>query len=452
MFGLGLKTASTAFCRKLSVISRDSSDSEALKVCWDLDYIAKTNSWSLLRSIPNEDELEALDEAAAEDHGTLVLWENVDRLFQKDYASAANARKALVRYVDSLKDHIALVYQRFLDHSDKRAMDVDIWLNDERVMPFDPFCAKEGNTVIAGECSDLEVAGDDDGEPARMTLRAYLLPRPEEFSTAKAASEARLSNDMQGFYVYRENRLIHSGSWMDMFKLEPHYSLLRVELSFDNKADGFLHVDIKKSRILLNNDLFDYIKSQFLPAPRRAAAERYRTGTKKAVAKSGSSPHEAANKTIDGKAAAVQESKTTILDPETNKVRVENKYGSVTTKIKIRTNEGPSAMRVIPVEDLESGVLWSPTLSDDGKHAVSINMAHPYYQKIYYPLLSNSVTITGMDALLWALAEAELSTFNEESKENFEDMRITTSRTLKKLIESLPEPKIEHDDNQVEEE
>ena len=39
---------------------------------------------------------------------------------------------------------------------------------------------------------------------------------------------------MQGFYVYRENRLIHYGDWLGLFINEPHGSLLRVEFSFDH--------------------------------------------------------------------------------------------------------------------------------------------------------------------------------------------------------------------------
>ncbi len=44
-FGLGLKTASTAFCRCLSLVSRGKADSTVRKVQWDLDYIAQENSW-----------------------------------------------------------------------------------------------------------------------------------------------------------------------------------------------------------------------------------------------------------------------------------------------------------------------------------------------------------------------------------------------------------------------
>ena len=47
-FGLGLKTASTSFCRCLSVISRDKDSEQFLKVRWDLDEICRINKWRLL--------------------------------------------------------------------------------------------------------------------------------------------------------------------------------------------------------------------------------------------------------------------------------------------------------------------------------------------------------------------------------------------------------------------
>ena len=94
---------------------------------------------------------------------------------------------------------------------------------------------------------------------------------------------------------------------------------------------------------------------------------------------------------------------------------------------------------MIPVPSIDDGMLWNPCIVDQ-KHAVEINQSHPYYQKIYYPVLDQSNMVTGMDALLWALAEAELSTFNDDTKEQYEDMRIQVSRYLKKLIADLPEP------------
>ena len=254
-------------------------------------------------------------------------------------------------------------------------------------------------------------------------------------------SHPLLRNDMQGFYVYRENRLIHSNDWLGMFSREPHFSLLRVEFSFDHTLDDVFNVDIKKSRILLNEDIFAYVKDQIMPAPRRAAEERYRKGTSKGVQAKARDAHAASNRNIEDKAKSVEES-SVVVTPE-GKVQISNKNGTFENQqISVRTSSKQGQYRVIPVPSLENGMLWNPCIVD-GKHAVEINQSHPYYQKIYFPILEQNVMVTGMDALLWALAEAEFSTYNPETREQYEDMRISVSRCLKKLIADLPDPDLE---------
>ena len=93
-FGLGLKTASTAFCRSLSLLSRG-SDGLCNKVCWDLDEICKINKWKLLQPDISDDELELLDDVTNGGTGTLVIWEKIDRLL-KDY-QREELRKMLLR-------------------------------------------------------------------------------------------------------------------------------------------------------------------------------------------------------------------------------------------------------------------------------------------------------------------------------------------------------------------
>ena len=439
-FGLGLKTGSTAFCRCLSVVSRGSGDDTVRKVQWDLDYIAQTNEWKLKQPNPSEEEIEILDATAEGETGTLVIWEKIDRLL-KTYNNKSSAKNALKRTTNALQFHISMVYQRFLDPEDTRARNISISLNGSDVHAWDPFCLKEDDTEkLSDETIDVEMP---DGKITTFTLRAYMLPRRENFSTAQAKDEARLSNDMQGFYIYRENRLIHACDWLNMFSKEPHFSLLRVEFTFDHTLDDLFNVDIKKSRILLNEDIFTYVKDQIMPAPRRAAEERYRKGTSKVIVKKARDAHESSNKNIDEKAAAVEESKVTVTGKD--EVQLENQHGTFTHKITIRSAAKAGQYRVIPVDSLDDGQLWNPCIVD-GKHAVELNQSHPYYQKIYYPILAQNVMVTGMDALLWALAEAELSTFNAETKEQYEDMRIHVSRCLKKLIADLPDPEPEDDE------
>lgn len=433
-FGLGLKTASTAFCRCLSVISRGGIDSTVEKVQWDLNYIAKVNQWKLKVLKPLEDEIEVLDFTAQGGTGTLVVWEQIDRLFSREYKSKSTAQQALNKIVAQLRFHVSLVYQHFLNDNG-----TIITINNILIEPWDPFCKDEPNTqLLANEEIDVEMP---DGTCAKFKLTAYMIPRVDEYSSKSAEQKSRLENSMQGFYVYRENRLIHYGNWLGMYKMEPHGSLLRAELCFDHTMDTAFSIDIKKSRIMLNQDLYDYIKDQFLPAPRRAADERYRKGTNSRIFKDSESAHEASDKNIDSKASGVEQADVRVIDQNSNEVEIKNKQGTFRNRLVIKSTENNREVRIIPMESIDDGILWEPCINN-GKHAVSINTSHPYYQKVYYPVLDQNVMVTGMDALLWALAEGELATYNSETKEQYEDMRHQVSRILKKLLSDLPDPDV----------
>lgn len=439
-FGLGLKTASTAFCKCLSVVSRDAGSDKVLKAQWDLDYIVEKNNWLLRWPEVTDDELDMLDSAADGGHGTLVVWEKVDRLMRQ-YSSATHANKALMRIEETLRFHLAMTFQMFLDHNYTAAPNVDITLNGTPVVFWDPFCSKiEGTDILLDIKQDIDLP---DGTTAPLELRAYVLPDSNSFASKEDKEYARVKNDYQGFYVYRESRLIHYGDWMGMFTKEPHGSLLRVFLSFDHKLDEYLNVDIKKSRILMDDGLYSSIKNA-ISAPRREADTRYRNGMKKNVAKQGQDAHSQSNNNIDSKAGSIEASRVTITDAATNKVEVTNSQGTFTHTLSIRTSTKPGQYRVIPVPSIEDGLLWNPCMTD-GKKGVELNQSHPYYMKVYQPVLGQSNLIMGMDALLWALAEAELSTFNDDTREQYEDMRIQVSRCLKKLVADLPDPDIEEE-------
>ena len=439
-FGLGLKTGSTAFCRCLSVISKSKVEDDLCKVQWDLDYIAQSNLWKARRFSVSSEEQEMLEATTGDGTGTLVVWEKIDRLL-KLYINRGSAQTALNKVITRLIFHISMVYQRFLDSADNRERNVEINLNGRIIRAWDPFSLNEPATEMLVE--DTVEVDMSDGTQSSFLIRAYMLPRRDDFSTVQARDSAKISNDTQGFYVYRENRLIHYWDWLDMFSKEPHFSLLRVEFSFDHTLDEAFNVDIKKSRILLNEDIFNYVKDNIMPAPRRAAEERYRRGTAGKVAGQGRDAHAASNKNIDDKAPAVEQSKTEVTGKD--EVKLTNQYGTFNHKISIRSSIKPGQYRVIPVEGLLDGQLWKPCIAE-GRHAVEINQAHPYYQKVYYPILSQNVMVTGMDALLWALAEAELSTVNDQTREHYEDMRVQVSRFLKKLVADLPDPEPESEE------
>ena len=434
-FGLGLKTASTAFCRRFSVLSRTASDSTLRKVQWDLDYIAATRSWLLQFPEIEEDEEMLLEKTAGRKHGTLVVWDKIDRMM-RDYKTKANAEKGLRKHIDALRTNLSMVYQRFLDPEDSRASNVNIYVNGEKLSAWDPFCVNEQHTQILQE-ENIPVDMPD-GTTAFFHIAAYILPKKGDFSSFEAEKKAKVSNDLQGVYVYRENRMIHNGDWFGLMKKEPHLSLLRIEFSFDYQLDELLSIDIKKSRILLIGELYNFF-NEFFGAPRRAAEKRYRDTETKAIHKTGKEAHGPSNSSIEGKAPDIVES--TIKPVGADSAEVNNSNGTFTKSIKIINNADPQQARVVAVSDIEGSALWEPALVN-GKHAVKINESHPFYKKIYGPYLAQHTVVEGLDYLLWALAEAENSTCSQSSIENYEDMRHKVSRTLKKLVADLPDPEI----------
>ena len=443
-FGLGLKTASTAFCRRFSVISRPSPNAQTLMATWDLDQVESKRKWLLqLSEEPDPEALEHLEAIAGEDAGTVVLWEKVDRLL-KDYKSPGGkaAKKALRKHCEALKDHLAMTYQRFLDRQDKRAQNVRITLNGGTVSSWDPF--QEGLSELVA-IDTVSVEFRENGAKAQFTVRAFILPRREEFPQDEIAKSARLSSDKQGLYIYREQRLIHAASWLGMFQKEPHGTLLRVEFSFDHRLDQSFQLDVKKSQIILSDDLWNYLKDQFLTAPRREADRRYRQGQGSKINKKIQGTHDASNISIGVKEAEVGGPEVNIKNLATGEVEISNQYGKHGLRLRITSASKPGEVYIQPTEDVVDGLLFEPALIEMHK-AVIINTNHPYYHKVYVPNRNRSVTIQGMDSLLWALCVAELSTTSEATVQTFQDMRYEVSRILRKLVEHLPEPNEDDDE------
>ncbi len=436
-FGMGLKTASTAFCRSLSVISRSKPDSPLLMAMWDLDYVVDRGEWELQWHTDVDPDFAAqLEAVAPHKSGTVVVWQKVDRLTrQYRIPGGRAAQNALERIEEELRHHIGKVYQRFLDPSDDRTnAKVEITLNGQAIPFWDPFVVGLSELVADQE---MQVELPEGGE-AKFRVRAFVLPRRDEIQDEKQREQAQISNLNQGVYVYRENRLIHDASWLGMFVKEPHGTLLRVEFSFNHQLDEAFQVDIKKSKILLNPGLYSWLKDQFLTAPRRQADQVYREGIKKKVGNKSAGAHTSSNNSIKEKEAQVGGPTIESVDASKNEVLLHNSKGEMKLKVPVMGAERPGEVSVRVSDNVPDGLLYRPVIID--KHrAVEISSRHPYYERVYVPNLQRSTTVTGMDSLLWALAVAELDITSPEIADDLEDLRFKVSRMLRKLVENLPE-------------
>ena len=306
-------------------------------------------------------------------------------------------------------------------------------LNGEEIQPWDPYCKMESQ--VASE--DIPEDELTDGNIARFSMKAYVLPRKEEFSSEDVAKAARISNANQGIFVYRENRLIHGPDWLRMFSKEPHFSLLRIEFSFDHLLDDAFQIDIKKSQIILNEALYDHILD-FLTPPRRAAEEVYRKGRKAKTTEVAKTAHDSSNRNISSKEGEMSKPAIQSIDEVAGEAELVNTQGPVRLKLKITTAAKPLEVHVQPVDSIDDGLLWEPCLID-GHCGVRVNTSHPYYGRVYLPNLAEGVTIQGMDALLWGVSVAELNCISDATKSAFGELRYEVSRNLRKLVQDLPD-------------
>ena len=82
-----------------------------------------------------------------------------------------------------------------------------------------------------------------------MIVKGYVLPHKSRINedVFKDASGPKGWNAQQGFYIYRNERLLLAGDWLGMFRKEEHYKLARIQVDLPNSLDAEWQIDIKKS-------------------------------------------------------------------------------------------------------------------------------------------------------------------------------------------------------------
>lgn len=233
-FGLGLKTASFSQCRRLTVLSR--KDGLASAARWDLDNVVTSNEW--LVEIP--DDIDAIPwSSQLGKHGTLVVWENLDRIIEQDGTDRDTAH--FTQRLDSAREHLELVFHRFLS-GEQGLRKIRILLNERPLEPFDPF-NRSNSATIHGPLEKIRVGNDE------VTIQAFTLPHHQKVDAAEweryAGPGGYLRN--QGFYVYRGKRLIIHGTWFGLARQMELTKLARVRIDIPTGLDAAWKIDVLKA-------------------------------------------------------------------------------------------------------------------------------------------------------------------------------------------------------------
>lgn len=237
-FGLGLKTASFSQSRCLTVATKFEGRVSCLR--WDLDVLAASpdDAWYLLEGPADGSEkiLDALDTVST---GTLVLWERMNGILTPGFE-----QQDFLDLIDDVERHLGMVFQRYIEGILPK---LKILLNGRPIGSWDPFLSDHSATwksPVARLPSEGSI----------IEAQAFVLPHKDKLDQREweLAAGPEGWTAQQGFYVYRNRRLVVSGSWLGLgqgrsWNKEEAHRLARIRLDIPNSIDQDWQIDIRKS-------------------------------------------------------------------------------------------------------------------------------------------------------------------------------------------------------------
>lgn len=239
-FGLGLKTASFSQCRSLTVASKREGQ-EIVCLRWDLDAIASDpeGGWRMFEG-PAEGSERFLEPLAALRSGTLVLWERMDRV-----VTAGSNFDHFAELAIDVESRLAMIFHRLIEG---HRPDFRLFVNDRAVAPWDPFMT--GHPAKPWESPVARISTPS----GTVEAQCHVLPHKDKLSEedfSKAGGPEGWTSQ-QGFYVYRNKRLLLAGGWLGLgrgraWNREESHRLARIRVDIPNSADADWKIDVRKS-------------------------------------------------------------------------------------------------------------------------------------------------------------------------------------------------------------
>lgn len=272
-YGTGMKAASLSQAARLVVATREKNSSKVTVRCLDMEHINQTNDWAKLTLVLDVENLpEKAKSFLEQSHGTAVVWQHLDRAFAHESQSTKAVIQELKDQTQMTERHLAMVFHRFLSGEVVGRKKITLRINGNKIQPWDPFVRSEKESTKKIIESKISI------NSSTVVLTGYVLPTEKEFSSRQAFQDAagpKRWNEGQGFYVYRNNRLIRWGGWLKTRASDEHTKFARISLDFTSELDPIFQVNVAKSSLVLPQA----VKAMFadtVNAVTSAAQKRYR--------------------------------------------------------------------------------------------------------------------------------------------------------------------------------
>ena len=152
--------------------------------------------------------MEYLRPLEEQERGTLVLWEVLDRIITLGFGE-----QAFLDLIDRVEQHLAMVFHRDLQGPNPR---MRILINERAVTPGNPFLTDHPATWSSPAQRYPSGTGV-------VEVQGYVLPHRDRLESGdyERAGGPEGWTAQQGFYVYRNQRLLVAGGWVGLDRDAP---------------------------------------------------------------------------------------------------------------------------------------------------------------------------------------------------------------------------------------
>jgi len=271
-YGTGMKAASLSQARNLLVATKTQNSNRYSVQILDLQHITEVNDWDRLIILGDHDSIPVTFEPhLPKEHGTAIVWQQLDRMFGGEVVPGESAYAELSKQVEDARQHLGFVFHRYLAGIVKTGKKVRIEINGRAVEPIDPFFLDQGTALAAEETIKYSNGTVD--------LKGYILPSEKEFSSPQAFKAATAPGkgwtESQGFYVYRNERLISWGGWLGVRSRDEKVKLARIAFFFTSDMDKVMSVNLSRTKVAFSSQMKKDVYAAVRPVVTEAE-KRYR--------------------------------------------------------------------------------------------------------------------------------------------------------------------------------
>lgn len=312
-FGLGLKTASFSQTRKFTVLSRKENNSYSART-WDVAYLRECGEWRIIVNTDEQIDQILIDYRACTNNfskqfpnfepNTLIVWQGLYKF--QNFIEFENRAKALIEQLDKTsREYLGIVFHRFMQ---RKESPLQIRINNWLVDFFDPFPIKTRQDLRSLGVFEKLYKNDV------FRVEAFVLPSvaiKEEKKHGGWVTPNRNLMDLEGLYIYRNERIIYFGGWNGLIKQQANLKLARLKVDVGNINDDILQLNVSKSKISIPFELNRGFLEKVAQLRTEAKKEYFNHGIRDVSTSKNESNEALFNKVITSKKGAILE-----LNPE----------------------------------------------------------------------------------------------------------------------------------------